>query len=149
MFVVAIAELAHALEEEAVPLAASLGLTAFDVRTRVAGVLPKVIAQFAEREGAERALASIRARGHGASMCDVRDVMLKYCVDCLPESVNCDLVELIRRNKVLLSNFSGHLAEPIDCYCAMNVLQEKIPELLFYRLVALMAFLVNVTQEPS
>lgn len=75
MFVVAIAELAHPLEDEAPSLATPLGLTAFDVRTRAAGVLPKIVAQYASRDDAERALSVIRARGHGALVCDTRDVI--------------------------------------------------------------------------
>ena len=78
MFVVAITWLAGDLEASAGPLASLLGLAAYDIRTRVGGVLPAVVAQSPSAEEATRALEGVRALGHRALMCDTREVIATH-----------------------------------------------------------------------
>ncbi len=73
-FVVAVAEIAGRLEDEAAPVAALLGLTAFDVRNRLAGPLPRVIFQTPAEDEARRAYAALRARGHGVLLVDTETI---------------------------------------------------------------------------
>lgn len=73
-FVVALAEIAGRLDDEAAPLAALLGLTAFDVRNRLGGPLPRVIFQSPAEDEARRAYAALRARGHGVLLVDTETV---------------------------------------------------------------------------
>jgi hypothetical protein len=78
MFVVAIAELAssgEAGEEDVSALARDLGMGAYDVRLRLAGGLPAVILTMADEAAAHAALEAVRRRGHGALVCDLRDVV--------------------------------------------------------------------------
>jgi hypothetical protein len=70
VFVVAILELAGALEDEAAALAADLGSTAYEVRLILAAGTPSVVLQTAEKERAVALLGRIRARQHGAAACD-------------------------------------------------------------------------------
>ena len=77
MFVVAITELASDLESEAYALAPPLGLSAYDVKTRLAGTLPRIVFQSSDRSEAVRALGVIRARGNGAVACDSAAVARK------------------------------------------------------------------------
>jgi hypothetical protein len=74
VYAVALAELAGDLEEEAVALAPVLGVAPYDIRVRFAGVLPRVVFNSPSRSEAERVLGLLRARGHGALVCDTRDV---------------------------------------------------------------------------
>jgi hypothetical protein len=73
-FVVAVAEIAGRLEDEAAPLANLLGLTAFDVRNRLGGPLPRVIFQSPSQDEARRAYAALRARGHGVLLVDTETI---------------------------------------------------------------------------
>ena len=73
-FVVAVAEIAGRLDDEAAPLAALLGLTAFDIRNRLGGALPRVVFQSSSEEAARRAFAALRARGHGVLLVDTEMV---------------------------------------------------------------------------
>jgi hypothetical protein len=73
-FVVAVGEIAAALEDEAPPLAAAVGLTAYDIKARLTGPLPRVLFQSPQEEPARRVLAAVRARRHGAFLCDTDTV---------------------------------------------------------------------------
>ncbi len=70
MFVVAIAELAGRLEDEATALGADLGATAYDARKLHASGLPAVVRTTGDKAQALDLLARLRARGHGAVACD-------------------------------------------------------------------------------
>jgi len=72
--VVAIAELARPLEIESEPLGALVGLTAYDVRLRLGGILPAVILHTGTAEAALEAVEAIRRRGHGALAMDAAEV---------------------------------------------------------------------------
>ena len=69
-FVVAVGDIAGVLDDEAAPLAAAAGLTVYDVKARLAGALPRVLFQSPSEAPARRVLAAVRARGHGAFLCD-------------------------------------------------------------------------------
>ena len=75
MFVVAIAETAGSLEDVAGPLSTILRVAAYDVRMWLGGVLPHVVFRSASQDEALGVAAAIRARGHGAIVCDTRDVV--------------------------------------------------------------------------
>jgi hypothetical protein len=64
--VVAITELAGELEDEAAPIASLLGVSAYDVKARLAGALPKLLLQTADSALSERVRSALVARGHGA-----------------------------------------------------------------------------------
>jgi hypothetical protein len=64
--VVAITELAGELEDEAAPIASLLGVSAYDVKARLAGALPKLLLQTADGALSERVRSALVARGHGA-----------------------------------------------------------------------------------
>ncbi len=66
MWVVAITQLSGTLDEEAAPIAALLGVSAYDVKARLAGALPKLLLQTADRGVAEQLRSALAARGHGA-----------------------------------------------------------------------------------
>jgi len=70
VFVVAIAELAGRLEDEATALAADLGATAYDARMLLAAGLPAVVRTTSDKPQALDLLARLRGRGHGAVACD-------------------------------------------------------------------------------
>lgn len=74
LFVVALTELVGNLEDEAAPLAAIAGVSAYDVRAWVSGLLPHVVFQSPNEADVTRVLAEIRRRGHGAMACDTRQV---------------------------------------------------------------------------
>jgi hypothetical protein len=74
-FVVAIAELKGAVEEEAPALAADLGATAYDARLLLAGGTPAVVKTTPDKALALELLGKLRARGHGAVACDVGAVV--------------------------------------------------------------------------
>jgi len=69
-FFVAVGEIAGSIDDEAAPLAAAAGLTVFDVRTRLAGVLPRILYHSPSEAAARQVLAAVRSRGHGALLCD-------------------------------------------------------------------------------
>jgi hypothetical protein len=75
VFVVAITELAGALEDEAAALAADLGCSAYDARLLLAPGTPAVLRKTPDREAALALLAHVRARGHGAVACDLQAVV--------------------------------------------------------------------------
>lgn len=70
MHCLAICELGAPLEREEEALASLLGITAYDVRIRLGGVLPKVMGQFDEASVAVQVADRVRARGHGAVVFD-------------------------------------------------------------------------------
>lgn len=70
MFVVAVAELAGRMEDEAAALAADLGAAPYDARMLLASGLPAVVRTTADKARALDLLARLRARGHGAVACD-------------------------------------------------------------------------------
>jgi hypothetical protein len=72
---VALCELASAGEAEAAELAPLLGVGTYDVRTWMSGVLPRVVLQTADHGAALEATRRLRARGHGAVMFDLADVV--------------------------------------------------------------------------
>jgi len=74
-FVVAIAELKGAAEDEAPALAADLGATAYDARLLLAGGTPAVIRTTPDKALALDLLGKLRARGHGAVACDAAAVV--------------------------------------------------------------------------
>ncbi len=75
MRVVALTELKGEIEAEAPVLAAMLGLSPYDVRTRVAGAPPKILVQTADEAIARRIQRDIAARGHGVVVCDASSVV--------------------------------------------------------------------------
>lgn len=70
MHCLAVCELGAPLEREEEALASLLGITAYDVRIRLGGVLPKVMGQFDEAGVAVQVADRVRARGHGAVVFD-------------------------------------------------------------------------------
>ena len=75
MFVVALIALAGALEVEAASVASILGLTAYDVKARLIGGLPRVVFQSSAREEACRVHEALLARGHSAAVSDTQEVI--------------------------------------------------------------------------
>jgi hypothetical protein len=75
MFIVALTELKDSLDAEATHLAALLGVSAYDVKSRIAGPLPKILLQTANGETARRVCRGIAARGHGALALDASTVV--------------------------------------------------------------------------
>lgn len=74
-YIVAITRWGRPFEEELVPLASALGIVAYDLRLRIAGPLPVVFARIPGASDAQRLLALVRSRGHGAVACDADSVM--------------------------------------------------------------------------
>ncbi|MDP9002927.1 MAG: hypothetical protein M3O46_22785 [Myxococcota bacterium] len=72
MFAVAIIELATSAEEEASVLASIVHASAYDLRVRLAGLMPAVVLTTPERDEAAAVLHGVRQRGHGAVGCDLR-----------------------------------------------------------------------------
>ncbi len=73
MFCLAVCELGAPLEREEGPIADILGVTPYDVRIRLGGVLPRIVAQ---RDDAASTLAlaePLRKRGHGAIVFRTKD----------------------------------------------------------------------------
>jgi hypothetical protein len=64
--VVAITELSGELDDEAAPIASLLGVSAYDVKARLAGAMPKLLLQTADPALSERVRSALVARGHGA-----------------------------------------------------------------------------------
>jgi hypothetical protein len=75
MFVVAIAELGSSSEDDAGAVAREVGANAYDVRMRLAAGLPAVVMTTADEEAAWTAARSIGGLGHGALVCDTRNVV--------------------------------------------------------------------------
>jgi len=73
-FVVAVAEIAGSLDSEASAIAALIGLTAYDVKARLASPLPRVLFQTPSGETARRVLQGLRERGHGALLVDASTI---------------------------------------------------------------------------
>jgi len=73
--VVALAELATAVEAEAVALAADLGTTAYEERLKLAAGLPAIVLSSADPAPAYALHAKLRARRHGAVCCDAAAVV--------------------------------------------------------------------------
>lgn len=75
MFVVALAELAGTVEEEAPKLAADVGVGVYEARLLLAGDRPKVVLRTPDEARARALLAKLRERRHGAIACDTRAVL--------------------------------------------------------------------------
>src|ERR1700735_4216782 len=75
MFIVALTELKDDLDAEAQHLAALIGVSAYDVKSRIAGPLPKILLQTAAGETARRVWRGIVRRGHGALALDASTVV--------------------------------------------------------------------------
>jgi hypothetical protein len=75
VYVVAIAQLATAVDVEAVPLAADLGATVYEARLLLAAGVPVVVKSTADKATALDLLAKLRARRHGAVACDAASVV--------------------------------------------------------------------------
>lgn len=75
MHCLAVCELGTALEPEEQALAAALGLTPYDVRIRLSGVIPKVMSQLDDAATAVAIADRLRARGHGVVVFDANDAL--------------------------------------------------------------------------
>jgi hypothetical protein len=75
MYFVALADAAGQIDEEAAALAPDFGVSAYDVRGWLSGVLPRVVLQAPAESTALDAAAKLRARGHGVLVVDSRDVV--------------------------------------------------------------------------
>lgn len=71
----ALAELATPIEAEAVALAADLGITAYEARLKLVAGLPAIVLMSADPAPARALLAKLRARRHGALLCDAAEVI--------------------------------------------------------------------------
>ena len=81
MLLVAIADVHGNLAHEAAPLAAILGVAAYDVKLWLSAALPRVVFQSESREEADAVLRAIRARGHGALVCDASAIVTSDVVN--------------------------------------------------------------------
>jgi hypothetical protein len=70
VFIVAVTRWGLGLDQQLPELAKSLGLFPYDLRVRLNGPLPVVVARMHERDQAGRLLAQLRAWGHGAVACE-------------------------------------------------------------------------------
>jgi len=75
VFVVAVTDLRGSVEDEAVPLAADLGTTAYDARLLLAVGTPAIVRTTPDKALALELLTRLRARGHGAVACDASAVV--------------------------------------------------------------------------
>ncbi len=75
MYLVAVATLATSLEEEAPKLGADLGMTGYEARMLLAGVLPAIVLRARDKEQATELLARLRGRRHDAVACDADAVV--------------------------------------------------------------------------
>jgi hypothetical protein len=80
MYVVAVGAVAGDLQTGAARLAAALGCAEYDVRTRLGGVLPAIVFRSSVEADAARALAAVRAEGHGALIVDTREVIASFAM---------------------------------------------------------------------
>ena len=74
MHVVAVTRWGLPLEEELPELAARLGVLAYDLRLRLAGGLPALFVRVEDGTEAAGHVTFLRARGHGAVVCDAEAV---------------------------------------------------------------------------
>ena len=81
VLLVAIADVHGNLAQEAAPLAAILGVAAYDVKLWLSAALPRVVFQSELREEADVVLGAIRARGHGALACDASAIVTSDVVN--------------------------------------------------------------------
>jgi hypothetical protein len=70
MYIVAVTRWGRPLQEEIADLSALLGMQPYDLRLRLAGPLPVVVARLSDPERARDLLGKLRERGHGAVACD-------------------------------------------------------------------------------
>ncbi len=70
MFIVAVTRWGPGLDQQLPELAKTLGLFAYDLRMRLSGPLPVVVARMAKRDDASRLMAQLRGWGHGAVGCE-------------------------------------------------------------------------------
>jgi hypothetical protein len=73
VLIVAITRWARSIDEEVPVLAPLLGLVAFDLRLRLAGPIPVLLAR-ADKDRADELVGLLRERGHGAIACDLDDI---------------------------------------------------------------------------
>src|SRR5258708_33100060 len=74
-YVVAIGSVANTLEADAKALAADLGTTAYEARLKLVAGFPAVVLSTTDIAAAHALVGKLRARGHGALMCRVADVV--------------------------------------------------------------------------
>ncbi|MBW1806565.1 MAG: hypothetical protein JRJ19_06555 [Deltaproteobacteria bacterium] len=74
MFIVAVTRWARPFDQELATLAPILNIGQYDLRLRLAGPLPVVVAQRLEEDFAKKILAVLVERGHGALACDASQV---------------------------------------------------------------------------
>lgn len=74
MFLVAVTRWGSDIGPQLPALAEQLGVFAYDLRMRLAGPLPVIVARFAEGPAASSLMATLRGWGHGAVGCDLDKV---------------------------------------------------------------------------
>lgn len=70
MFIVAVTRWGPGLDAQLPELAADLGLFAYDLRIRLNGPIPVIVARMHEREAASALMAKLRGWGHGVVGCE-------------------------------------------------------------------------------
>jgi hypothetical protein len=75
VFIVAVTRWGPGLDKQLPELATDLGLFPYDLRIRLNGPLPAIVARMSEREAASALLAKLRAWGHGAVGCEDSQVV--------------------------------------------------------------------------
>ncbi len=75
MHAVAVAQLGSTPAEEAEALAPEVGASSYDLRLKLAGLLPAVVLRTPDHEQAISVLLGLRRRGHGAVACDLSAVV--------------------------------------------------------------------------
>jgi hypothetical protein len=78
---VAITRWGTPFEQELAPLAALLRIAPYDLRLRLAGPIPVVIAGQLDAESATRLTETLRGRGHGAVACDLDRLVASESMD--------------------------------------------------------------------
>jgi hypothetical protein len=74
MFIIAITRWGPGFDQQLPELAKMLGLFPYDLRARIAGPLPVIVARTPERELASQLMAKLREWGHGVVGCDAGSV---------------------------------------------------------------------------
>lgn len=74
MYVVAVTRWATPVEQEATALAPLFGMAPYDLKLRLGGPLPVVVAREGDAQRARQLLAALRDRGHGSVACDLASV---------------------------------------------------------------------------
>ncbi|KIG15109.1 hypothetical protein DB30_06017 [Enhygromyxa salina] len=74
MFIVAITRWGAGFDQQLAELARMLDMFPYDLRARVAGPLPVIVARIPERERAKALMDTLREWGHGVVGCDARTV---------------------------------------------------------------------------